>query len=191
MIKLVDILSEVQQENAVDDFLGDLANELPNKIKDDLEDASEKNPNTQTEVIGLLSGTAIALAVPGIVNTVMKVVDVIRKKSGFNLSKKKDPAWLTLIQQVSQKIDDKLATPFNYVLKPFITDETKRKKVSNVLKACVLVGMSLAGGFDPNTIPNVKSAVTDLAGEFGGELLQKSLPDLTKSMKTILTNVLK
>ncbi len=179
MIKLTAILQEVVDDASLKNAFGELVKD----IKGDIEDAQDQTNES------VLVVAAVGLAVPSIVNSISKVVGIIAKKSGIDLKKRNNPAWYTVLEKVSGKINDYLDTPFNIVLKPFIQDQTKRNKVAGVLKAATLVTMSLMGGVVDFT--SIKNAISSLAGEFAQELTVQTLPELTKNLKTIIQTILK
>jgi len=184
MIKLIDILREVEQESDID--LSALKN-LPTMIGDELEKASEE----QNESV--LGAAALVLAVPGILNSLSKVAQVIAKKSGIDLRKRKNPAWYKTLDTVTAKIDDYLDVPFKTILRPFIKDQVKRDKTAKYLKAATLASMAIMGALDLNKLQNAATAIKDLAGQSSSEILQAigehSLPKLTGAIKNFLTGL--
>lgn len=182
MIKLIDILKEVEEESQID--LSALR-DLPDLIGAEFEKASEE----QNESI--LATTALVLAIPGILNTVSKVVQVIMKKSGTDLKKsKQNPAWYKVLDTVTAKIDGYLDTPFKVMLRPFIQDQVKRDKTAKFLKAITLASMAIMGALDVSKLQNAAAAIKELAGQSGSEVLQAvgehSIPKLTAVVKNFI-----
>jgi len=184
VIKFVNILKELEEENSID--LSDLR-DLPDLIGKELEKASKQENES------ILGATALVLAAPGIVNAVMKVVEVIAKKSGIDLKKRKGPSWYKTIEKVTAKIDGYLDTPFKLMLRPFISDQTKRDKVAKFLKAITLASMAVLGAVDLTKLESTAAAIRDLAGQSSGEIIQavseRSAPKLTQIVKNFITNL--
>lgn len=184
MITLVSILKEIQEDQNID--LSDLK-KLPDLIGDELEKASEE----QNEAI--LTVAALALSAPGIIKTVTKVIEIIAKKSGIDLRKKKNLEWYKVISNVANKIDDYLDTPLKTMLRPFITDSIKRDKTVKFLKAITLTVMAIMGGIDASGLGDVASKIKELSGALSGELIQsisqQSLPKIAEILKSFMTNL--
>ena len=185
MIKLLHIVEEIQNDQIDVSDLKDIATIVGSEI--------EKASKQSNEAI--LSVAALALAVPGILNGISKITGIIAKKSGIDLKKRKNPAWYIALGKITEKIDDYLDTPFNFILKPFIQDNTKREKVSKVLKALTLTTMAIMGAVDINSIKSTTNLISNLAPEIKNELIQAitehSLPKLTQIAKTFLQTVIK
>ena len=129
---------------------------LDDEIKKALEDASKEEAPTN-EIVGLTT-VALVIAIPA-------------KKSGIQL-KKEDPKWYEVLEKATDKIDDYLDTPFNFILKPFIKDSSKRAKYAKILKAVTLTLMSIGAIADPSKIKDTTSLIKSLAPDIGGELIQ-------------------
>jgi len=179
MIKLADILLEIEAEPIITD-LGNLDDE----IKDALENAPKN------EILGTVS---LVLAVPGIINAIMKVVNIIAKKSGIDLKKRNSPAWYKIIEKVTGEIDNYLDAPFRVVLTPFIKDSIKRDKTAKLLKALTLSSMAILGTVDPSKIQPTINSVKELSGNLGNEIIQAitehSLPKLTEILKNFIKSI--
>ena len=184
MIKLLHIVEEIQMDQ-ID--LSDLKS-ISTIVDDEIEKASKQS----NEVI--LSTAALVLAIPGILNGISKIAGIIAKKSGIDL-RKKDSSWYIALGKITEKIDDYLDTPFNFILKSFIQDNTKRQKVSKVLKALTLTMMAIMGAVDINSMKSTTSLISNLAPEIKSELLQAitehSIPKLIQTAKTFLQTVIK
>lgn len=187
MFKLLDILKEVENDKLDNDIRSALSS-FDDTVKSEFEKASKQ------ENEGILTATALTLAIPGIINGIGKIAQLIAQKGKFNLTKKNDPAWYMVIQRVTEKIDNYLDTPLNFAMKPFIQDDEKRKKVSKILKALVLATMSIMGSVNLDSIKNTAALINQLAGESSKEILQAiaehSMPNLIKISKNILTKIL-
>jgi len=180
MIKLTDILKEVVQDDP------DIS--LLSSLDDEIKQALEDTP--QNEIIGTIS---FALAVPGIVNAIIKIVTAISKKSGINLKKKNDRAWYVLLEKMTEKIDSYVDAPFRLILTPFIKDPTKRDKVAKLLKAVTLTIVAIMGAVDLKQLTNTVSAIKQLAPETASELLQAAAehagPKIVPIIKNLLTSI--
>ncbi len=158
MIKLVDILKEINDDQI---NISDL-NNLDDEIKKAIED-SPKN-----EIIGTVS---LVLALPGLINAITKIIGFIAKKAGIQL-KKSDPKWYQVIEKVTKEIDDYIDSPIKLVLKPFITDQTKREKIAKILKAVTLTMMAIYGAVDISKITPTINSIKQLTPELAQELIQ-------------------
>ena len=178
MIKLIDILKEIEDEQIDVSALKYLGPEI------------EKELNSQNEVVGT-SIALLALAMPGMVKATAKIAGIIAKKSGLKVAK--SPAWYEVVQAAAEKVDSYLDAPFNKMLEPFIDDDQKRAKAANIFKAVALIGTSFAGAVDPGSIATVKSTLSDLVGNSTSEVLQtayeKGAPELTKAVKELVTKI--
>jgi hypothetical protein len=172
MIKLTDLLNEIND----DQIDVSLLNNLDDEIKRALENAPKN------EIIGTIS---IALALPGIINAITKIIEGIAKKSGIQL-KKQDPKWYQVIGKVTEKIDDYIDGPIRLVLKPFIADQAKREKTAKIIKAVVLTLMSIYGAVDIKQIESTVSLIKNLAPEISGELIQSIITKDPTKIGTIL-----
>jgi hypothetical protein len=188
MIKLIDLLKE-EEDLALEKDL----DKIDDIIKRELENAAKNNPTDTPQLTNevILSGVALALAVPGIIKGFTNIVEVIAKKRGINLKKKGDPAWYKVIGDVASKVDEYLDSPIRFVLKPFISDEQKRNQIAGILKAVVLAVMAILGAVDLNSVKSVKDVIVKVAGNSANEIIQavaeKSLPKLTEIVKTLIT----
>lgn len=177
MIKLIDILKEVDQDQIDISAL----NNLDDEIKNALEDAPKN------EIIGTIS---IVLALPGIINAITKIIEAIAKKAGIQL-KKSDPKWYQVIGKVTEKIDDYVDRPFQIMLKPFIQDQSKRVKVVKIFKAVVLTMMAIFGSVDVKQIEPTISAIKNLAPDMSSELIQSITQKNASKIGAILRDVIK
>jgi hypothetical protein len=158
MIKLTDLLEEINEDQIDISSL--------NFLDDEIQKALENAP--KNEIIGTVS---LALALPGIISAITKIIETISKKSGIQL-KKKDPKWYQVIGKVTDEIDNYIDTPIRYILKPFIADQTKREKIAKIIKAVVLTLMSIYGAVDIKQIEPTISLIKNLAPDISSELIQ-------------------
>jgi tetrahydromethanopterin S-methyltransferase subunit H len=172
MIKLSNILKEINEDQIDISAL----NNLDDEIKKALENAPKN------EIIGTV---AIVLAIPGIINSITKIIEVIAKKAGIQL-KKQDPKWYQIIGKVTEKIDDYIDTPIKYILKPFIKDQIKREKIAKIIKAVVLTMMAIYGSIDVKQIESTISLIKKLAPEISQELIQSIIEKNPNKIATIL-----
>ena len=163
---------------------------LDDEIKKALEDASKEETPTN-EIVGLTS-VALIVAIPGIINAITKVIKALAQKSGIQL-KKEDPKWYEVLEKATDKIDDYLDTPFNFMLKPFVKDSIKRAKYAKILKAVTLALMSISALADPSKIKDTTSLIKSLAPDIGGELIQaigeKNSSSIGKLLKVAFNNI--
>ena len=170
--------------------LSPLAN-LDDLIKKELEAAEKEAGKSNQQNEGILTVTAFALAIPGILRAIDKLGRTIFTKAGINLDKK-EPNNITraynVVIQTAEKADSYIIRPIEIILKPFISDVTKREKVAEVLKSTVLLIMAVSGGVNISTAPSIKSAIQSAAPEIANELL-----DLDNTLKVAnkLATVLK
>jgi len=163
---------------------------LDDEIKKALEDASKEETPTN-EIVGLTT-VALIVAIPGIINAITKVIKALAQKSGIQL-KKEDPKWYEVLEKATDKIDDYLDTPFNFMLKPFVKDSIKRAKYAKILKAVTLALMSISALADPSKIKDTTSLIKSLAPDIGGELIQaigeKNSSSIGKLLKVAFNNI--
>jgi hypothetical protein len=158
MVRLIDILKEIN-ENQID--ISDL-NILDDEIKKALEDAPKN------EIVGTIS---LALAIPGTINAITKVIGSIAKKSGIQL-KKSDPKWYQVLEKLTGEIDDYLDRPIRAMLTPFIKDISQRDKIAKVIKAVSLTLAAIYGAVDVKQIQSTTSLIKNLAPDIGQQLVQ-------------------
>jgi hypothetical protein len=185
MIKLIHILKEIEADQIDISDLEDIS-----KIIDDEIEKASKQSNE-----AILTTTALILALPGIINGITKIAEIIAKKSGIDLKKTNNQSWYAVINKITEKIDDYLDTPFNFILRPFIKDNTKRQKIAKIFKAIILAMMSIMGSVDINSIKNTTTLIGNLAPEIKNELIQsiveKNIPKLTQIAKTVIQTIIK
>ena len=162
---------------------------------DDIIDAELKKEQPVDEILGLtaLTAAAFALAIPGIINGVFRIIKAIKDKapSRFNLSKPGDnQSHIDYIIAFTDKMDGILDTPFRIMLTPFIKDPTRRDKIAKIIKGIALLIMSL--GTDITKSPDIMSVGKELFGKFWGDfVVSKDLADLISKAKVIIPNLLK
>ena len=169
MIKLNDILLEIQEDQTA----GKIANEIGNLMDDIL----NKELTNQQQNEAILTTAALILALPGIINSMIKIPQAIAKKySGkFNFFKKDSKVWYNVLEKYTEKIDNYIGKPFDIALKPIIKDDIKRKKVVNVLKALSIITMAIAGSVDISKAGNLTSYIKSLnLGTFSDDLISLS-----------------
>ena len=147
----------------------DLTQDILNGFEDVVEDELKKVQQQQNEAI--LSTAALALAVPGIAKAIIRLIEGFKKKYNFSLSKNSDSkSWLKIIEEIADKIDNKLNTPFNIILKPFVQDEANRKKIAGILKGIFLLALSV--GSDLSTAPTLYAKMQTLLQGTGIDVTQ-------------------
>jgi len=184
-MKLIDILLEIQENQTTPDKI---SMEIGNKMDDILN--NELTQHQQNE--GVLTLTALILALPGIINSMIKIPQAIAKKyyGKFDVSKKDPKVWYNILEKYTEKIDSYIGKPFDIALKPIIKDDIKRKKVVNVLKALSIITMAIAGSVDISKAGNLTSYIKNLnLGTFSDDLIalsSKTIADvITWSKQTI------
>jgi hypothetical protein len=141
---------------------------LDDEIKKALEAAAKEEGSTNE---GILLVAAIAAAVPGIVQAVMKVIGIIAKKNGIQLDKA-DPKWYEIIGDAAGKVDDYLDSPFNFMLRPFVRDSIKRAKYAKLIKAATIALIGITGAINIAQAKEATTLINNLAPEIGKELVQ-------------------
>jgi len=173
MIKLVDLLKELDQDNI--DF-SDL-DRIDDVIKSAIEDASKKQNEIDATSLSLL-----AIAAPGIVNNIAKVVKAFLNK--FSLKKGEQP--IDKIIRISGELDDKLDSPIRLMLKPFVKDDGKRNRAANIIKALVLLIAGILTNADISKSTTLVDAVRAyLPNSWQDVISIRSLPDLVVRAKTL------
>ena len=173
-MKLSSIILENEFETKDDIDLSILGN-LDDEIRRELEKSSKELEKLQQQnEIGILTLSAVTLGAPGVVKAIDKLVQSIAKKNGFDLIKK-DPGTLqkayNSVVKTAEKADSLIEKPINFILRPFVKDDEKRKKIAGFVKGAVLLLMALYGGINPSNITDIKSAITSAAPEVADELL--------------------
>jgi len=139
MVKLVNILKEIAEKENID---FSAFNFVDDEVKNELNKISQQ----QNEII--LTAASIALAAPGIINSLIKAGKSLAKKRGFDLSKPDPNAWYNVLEKWTEQADNYIGKPFDILLKPFISDVTKRKKAVDILKAISIATLATVGAID-------------------------------------------
>jgi|FLOH01.1.fsa_nt_gi hypothetical protein len=170
MIKLTDILKEIIEEEEIDfsSF---------NFVDDEVENELEKISQQQNEVI--LTAASIALAAPGIINSLIKAGKAVAKKRGIDLAKSDPNAWYNVLEKWTEKIDKYIEKPFDILLKPFISDNTKRQKAVDIVKALSLATLATVGAADISKSKAAYEYGSRLAGPAWNEIV-KAVGDSNK-----------
>jgi len=173
MIKLTSLLKEIEQEKI--DFSE--LDKIDDVIKSAIEDASKK----QNE-IDALSISLLALAAPGIVNNVAKIVKALMAK----ISLKKGEKPIDKIIRISGELDNKLDSPIRLMLKPFVKDDDKRNKAANIIKGLVLLIAGILTNADISKSTTLVDAIKGYIPNSWQEIVSiKSLPDLATKAKAL------
>lgn len=163
MIKLNNLILEIQ----TDQISNTIGNELDDIFKDELNKASEQ----QNEAI--LTTITLIAAIPGFLKAISKIAENISKKQGIDL-RKNNESWYKVLYNFADKIDTYIDTPFNFILKPLIKDDVKRKKILSIIKGACIITMAILGSIDISKTPEITNIIKTTAGEFAQELIQKS-----------------
>ena len=174
MIKLTYLLKEIEQEQI--DFSE--LDKIDDVIKSAIEDASKKQ--NEIDITGI---TLLALAAPGIINNVAKIVKALMAK----ISLKKGEKPIDKIIRISGELDSKLDSPIRLMLKPFVKDDGKRNKTANIIKALVLLIAGILTNADISKSTTLVDAIKGYMPNSWQEIISiKSLPDLAAKAKTNL-----
>ena len=114
MIKLIDILSEIE-----DDKANSISAEIGQKLDDIFKDELNKASKQQNEAI--LTTIALIAAIPGFLKAISKIAENISRKQGIDL-KKDNKSWYKVLYNFADKIDDYIDTPFKFILKLLVKD---------------------------------------------------------------------
>jgi hypothetical protein len=159
---------------------------------DDIIDAELKKEQPVDEILGLtaLTAAAFALAIPGIINGVARIIKAIKDKAPprFNLSKNDNQSHLDYIIKFTGKMDDYLDGPFKLILTPFIKDSIKRDKVAKFLKAITLIIMSI--GTDITKSPDIMAIGKQLTPNWIDIASNPNIASLITKAKTIIPQLL-
>jgi hypothetical protein len=173
MIKLVDLLKELDQENI---NFSDL-DRIDDVIKSAIEDASKKQNEIDVTSLSLL-----ALAAPGIINNVAKIIKSLLNKSSL----KKGEQPIDKVIRISGELDNKLDSPIRLMLKPFVKDDGKRNRAANIIKALVLLIAGILTNADISKSTTLVDAVKAyLPNSWQDVISIRSLPDLTAKAKAL------
>jgi hypothetical protein len=175
MIKLVDLLEEVNSQEDID--LSGIDDAILNAIK--------QVPQNEVTVGDI---ALLAPAIPGIINNLARVVKTLMMKSGLKLSKSENPLQqkVNWVINLSSKLDSKLDSPIRLILKPFIKDDGQRNKTANILKAVVLVIAGILYNLDLSKIPEVVTIIKSYIPNAWSDILSiRKLPDLAVKLKTL------
>ena len=156
---------------------------------DDIIYAELKKEQPVDEILGL-TAVAFALAIPGIINGVARIIKAIKDKAPprFNLSKNDNQSHLDYIIKFTGKMDDYLDGPFKSILTPFIKDSIKRDKVAKFLKALTLIIMSM--GTDITKSPDIMAIGKELTPSWTDIVSIPNLESLITKAKTIIPQLL-
>ena len=166
MIKLIDILSEIE-----DDKANSISAEIGQKLDDIFKDELNKASKQQNEAI--LTTIALIAAIPGFLKAISKIAENISRKQGIDL-KKDNKSWYKVLYNFADKIDDYIDTPFKFILKLLVKDDVKRKKILSIIKGACIITMAILGSVDLSKTPEITNILKSTAGEFAQELIQKS-----------------
>ena len=187
MIKLIDILSEIEDDKS-NNISTEIGQELDDIFKDELNKASKQ----QNE--GILTTIALIAAIPGFLKAISKIAENISRKKGIDL-KKDNKSWYKVLYKFADKIEDYIDTPFNFILKPLVKDDIKRKKILSIIKGACIITMAILGSIDLSKTPEITNILKSTAGEFTQELIQKSgeknIDKIVEFTKKVIKNILK
>jgi hypothetical protein len=187
MIKLINILSEIEDDKS-NNISTKIGQELDDIFKDELNKASKQ----QNEAI--LTTLALVASIPGFLKAVSKIAESISRTQGINL-KKDNKSWYKVVYNFADKIDNYIDTPFNFILKPLIKDDIKRKKILSIIKGACIITMAILGSIDLSKTPEITNILKATSNEFAQELIEKSagknIDKIVEFTKNIIKNILK
>jgi hypothetical protein len=188
MIKLINILSEIEDDKS-NNISTEIGQELDDIFKDELNKASKQ----QNEEVILLTTIALIAAIPGFLKAISKIAENISRKQGIDL-KKDNKSWYKVLYKFADKIDDYIDAPFNFILKPLVKDDIKRKKILSIIKGACIITMAILGSVDLSKTPEITNILKSSAGEFTQELIQKSgeknIDKIVEFTKNVIKNIL-
>jgi hypothetical protein len=138
------LLKEEQETEVVDDLKGSMSNLLKG-----LENELEKSTETQNE--GLLTAASIALALPAVMGLVAKFGKsagaLVNKVLGKKPSQQDEyQKWMDKLGHIADELHHLYMVPLTAVVKKFIKDEAKAKKVANAVFHIIVATMLIASG---------------------------------------------
>jgi len=156
---------------------------------DDLVNVELQKDQPVDEIVGL-TAVAFALALPGIINGIARIIKAIKDKAPprFNLSKNDNQSHLDYIIKFTGKMDGYLDGPFKLVLTPFIKDSIKRDKVAKFLKAITLIIMSI--GTDITKSPDIMAIGKQLTPSWTDIVSNPNIASLITKAKIIIPKLL-
>ncbi len=191
MIYFKDILLEIDSDTEAEKIADEIGKEIDDIFKDELEKASKQLEE------GVLTATALVLALPGMLNMISKIAQAISKKyyKGIDLKKQDPKKWYNVLDKFSAKADTYVGKPFDLILKPMISDDAKRKKVVNLLKGLTIATLSVLGSVDISKAGTAFAYLKGVAGPYTSEIAQavseKSLPGLISFAKKTIPLLIK
>lgn len=193
MVKLTSILLEITDKQVAGDIAGDIAD----IFKQELETAEKQANEGEQLDEALLTTAALLLSIPGLLKGVAKIAERINAKyyKGFDLSRTDNNAWYSVLERFAEKIDSYIGVPFDTLLKPIIKDAAKRKKAVDFLKAACIVTMAVIGSVDLSATKTALNTVKEIGGSLAGELIQSAgennLPKVIEFVKQNISTILK
>ena len=190
MIYFKDILLEIEDDKTAKEIADEIGNRLDDILKQELEKVSKQ----QNEAI--LTATAFTLALPGLLNSIIKTTKLVSKKLLKKNPKTSDnpEVWYNILDKFTENIDSYIGKPFDFILKPIISDNIKRKKVVNVLKALAIATIAIIGNVDISKALKVGAYLKSILGAYWNDIIQfsneKNLSDLITSAKKELSVLL-
>lgn len=178
MIYFKNILLEIEDDKTAKKIADEIGYKLDNIFKQELETASRQ----QNEAV--LTTAALILSLPRLLNFIAKTVQAVKKKyfKRITMSKYDENAWYNVLDKFTENIDSYIGKPFDIILKPIISDNIKRKKAVNLLKAFAIATMAITGNVDMSkslkTLTYLKSIYPAFSSEISQYITEKSVPNL-------------
>jgi len=178
MIYFKNILLEIEDDKTAKKIADEIGYKLDDIFKQELETASRQ----QNEAV--LTTAALILSLPRLLNFIAKTVQAVKKKyfKRITMSKYDENAWYNVLDKFTENIDSYIGKPFDIILKPIISDNIKRKKAVNLLKAFAIATMAITGNVDMSkslkTLTYLKSIYPAFSSEISQYITEKSVPNL-------------
>ncbi len=138
------LLKEEQESEVVDDLKGSMSNLLKG-----LENELEKSTETQNE--GLLTAASIALALPAVMGLVAKFGKsagvLVNKVLGKKPNNESDyQQWMIKLGHIADELHHLYMAPIEAIVKKFIKDPIKAKKVASGIFHVIVATFLVASG---------------------------------------------
>lgn len=164
------------------------------KIDDLLAQEIEKAEKEQTnELIGT-STALVALAIPGFLNGLIKIVRGLMMKSGIDLTNRNTPTLDKIedfIEFIATKIDQITDYPIDAVLKRTIKDPVKRKKAKGAIKVGIIAVMIIYAGINISNSSDLLGTLRDYSSDIAVDILKDASAKNTAAVKNTIMNYIK
>lgn len=185
-MKLIPILLK----EAVD--LSDL-NGIDDLLAQEIEKAEKENKN---EILGLTTASTItlAIAIPGFLNGMIKIVKGLMTSSGIDLTKRNTSTLDKVedfIEFVATKINQYVDYPIDAVLKKTIEDTEKRKKIKGAIKVGIVAVMIIYAGIKITDTSELIGTMRQFSSEIGMEVIKDASKSNAAAVKKTIVDYIK